>query len=117
MASARTGHVEGSRVHGVKPLPELRHGLRRPENAQVQMKHGPTTSDRFLESEEGAARERAVRDDERGIRVADIEHGADRRIGQRSLAETRVPLGDGTIFGEAGEATLGHPAADLKAKL
>ena len=57
MASARTGHVEGSRVHGVKPLPELRHGLRRPENAQVQMKHGPTTSDRFLESEEGAARE------------------------------------------------------------
>ena len=114
MASARTGHVEGSRVHGVKPLPELRHGLRRPENAQVQMKHGPTTSDRFLESEEGAARERAVRDDERGIRVADIEHGADRRIGQRSLAETRVPLGDGTIFGEV---TLGHPAADLKAKL
>ena len=69
MASARTGHVEGSRVHGVK-LPELRHGLRRPENAQVQMKHGPTTSDRFLESEEGAARERAVRDDVVSTRTA-----------------------------------------------
>lgn len=98
----------------MKPLPKLRHGLRRPENVQVQMKHGPTTADRFLEREEGAARERADRDDEGGVRVADIEHGADRRIGQASLAKTCVPLRDGTIFGEA---TLGHPAADLKAKL
>ena len=78
------------------------------------MKHGPTTADRFLDSEEGAARERADRDDEGGVRVADIEHGADRRIAQASLAKTRVPLGDRTIFGEA---TLGHPAADLKTKL
>ena len=72
MAGARTGHVEGGRVYGVKPLPELHHGLRRPENAQVQMKHGPTTTNRFLEREKGAARERADRDDEGGIRVADL---------------------------------------------
>jgi hypothetical protein len=111
MASARTGHVEGSRVH---------HGLRRLENAQVQMKHGPTTSDRFLESEEGAARERAVRDDERGksrtlstVRTAGSANAASRRPVYRSGMEpssARRPLGTQPPISRPSSSATSHAA-------
>ena len=50
-----------------------------------------------------------MRDDEGGIRIADIERGADGRVGGVGLEESEVILGNGPVLSEP---TLGHPAAD-----
>lgn len=114
MAGARARHIECGGIDGVKPPPELRHGLRMRENSQVQVEHRPTKANRFLKGEKGTTGEGTARDDERRIRVADVEHRADRGIGRLSLSEAGVPMRDRPIFGEA---TLGDPAADLETAL
>ena len=98
----------------MKPCAELRRGLRLREDGQVEMERRSTATCRFTKREEGTTGEGSVRDDQRGIGVADVERGADRGIGRLGLLETGVSLRDQTVFSEA---TLGNPTAGLKATL
>lgn len=107
MARAGSCHVESDRTQRLEPGAKAVCSLRERELVEIEVKQRPSGCGGFAERQQRASRKRTVREDERGVGIANVENGAKSKIRGVGFEEADVPVRNGPVLREA---PLGDPA-------
>ena len=105
------GHIQDPRAHRSEPLTELTCCRNRRDLIEIEVQDRLPSPGGFLKGQKRTTNKRSMREDQRCVRISDVERCANGRVVGVSFDKADIVLRDGSVLSNA---AAGYPATGAK---